>query len=94
MAKQWSPTLLLKYYFMQPQSKIRPYVGIGVTRVWFTDAKNSAFETNVLHSLTDVSTDSSWAPVFNAGLLTYAFNDQWFAGFSISPSCPSTPRPS
>ena len=84
-AKQWSPTLLLKYYFMQPQSKIRPYVGIGVTRVWFTDAKitNTGFETNVLHGPTDVSTDSSWAPVFNAGL-TYAFNEHWFAGFSIS----------
>ncbi|MGX7004676.1 OmpW/AlkL family protein [Caballeronia sp. KNU42] len=84
-AKQWSPTLLLKYYFMQPQSKIRPYVGIGVTHVSFTDAKitNTDFETNVLHGPTDVSTDSSWAPVFNAGL-TYAFTDHWFAGFSIS----------
>jgi outer membrane protein len=84
-AKQWSPTLLLKYYFMAPQSKWRPYVGIGVTRVWFSDAKitNGAFETNVLHGPTSVSTDRSWAPVFNGGL-TYAFTDHWFAGFSLS----------
>ena len=28
-AKQWSPTLLLKYYFNEAQSKFRPYLGIG-----------------------------------------------------------------
>jgi len=84
-AKQWSPTFLLKYYFLAPQSKWRPYVGIGVTRVWFSDAQitNGAFEANVLHGPTDVSTDLSWAPVFNGGL-NYNFNDHWFAGFSIS----------
>jgi outer membrane protein len=37
----------------------------------------------VLHGPTDVSTDRSWAPVFNAGL-TYAFSEHWFAGFSLS----------
>ncbi|CAB3763286.1 OmpW/AlkL family protein [Paraburkholderia solisilvae] len=84
-AKQWSPALLLKYYFLAPQSKFRPYVGIGVSRVWFTDEKitNGAFEQAVLHGPTTVTTDSSWAPVFNAGF-TYAFTEHWFAGFSIS----------
>jgi outer membrane protein len=84
-AKQWSPTLLLKYYFNAPQSKFRPYLGIGVSRVWFTDEKltNGAFEQGVLHGPTTVSTDSSWVPVFNGGF-TYAFTDHWFAGVSIS----------
>jgi len=84
-AKQWSPTLLFKYYFNQPQAKFRPYLGLGVSRVSFTDAHitNGAFEANVLHGPTTVSTDSSWEPVFNAGF-TYAFTDHWFAGFSIS----------
>jgi outer membrane protein len=84
-AKQWSPTLLLKYYFNAPQAKFRPYLGIGVSRVWFTGEKitNSAFEQGVLHGPTTVSTDSSWVPVFNGGF-TYAFTDHWFAGFSIS----------
>lgn len=84
-AKQWSPTLLLKYYFNAPQAKFRPYLGIGVSRVWFTGEKitNSAFEQNVLHGPTSVSTDSSWAPVFNAGF-TYAITDHWFAGVAIS----------
>jgi outer membrane protein len=84
-AKQWSPTLLFKYYFNQPQAKFRPYLGLGVSRVSFTDEHltNGAFEANVLHGPTTVTTDSSWEPVFNAGF-TYAFTDHWFAGFSIS----------
>lgn len=84
-AKQWSPALLLKYYFNAPQTKFRPFVAIGVSRVSFSDEKitNSAFEQNVLHGPTTVTTDSSWVPVFNAGF-TYAFTDHWFAGFSIS----------
>jgi outer membrane protein len=84
-AKQWSPTLLLKYYFNTPQSKFRPFLGIGVSRIWFTDEKitNGAFQQNVLHGPTSVSADSSWSPVFNAGF-TYAFTEHWFAGFSFS----------
>jgi len=84
-AKQWSPALLLKYYFRDAQASFRPYAGIGVTYVWFTDAQitNSTFQNNVLHGPTDVSTDRSWAPVFNAGF-TYAFTQHWFAGFSLS----------
>ncbi|WP_168795415.1 OmpW/AlkL family protein [Paraburkholderia aromaticivorans] len=84
-AKQWSPTLLFKYYFNAPTATFRPYLGIGVSRIWFTDEKitNSAFEANVLHGPTTVTTDSSWEPVFNAGF-TYAFNQHWFAGVSIS----------
>jgi len=84
-AKQWSPTLLFKYFFNEPQAKFRPYVGLGVTRTWFTDAKisNAAFEGSVLHGPTTVDTDSSWAPVFNVGAV-YNFTEHWFAGFSVS----------
>lgn len=84
-AKLWSPALLVKWNFMKPTDKFRPYVGLGVTRVWFTDAQitNTSFENNVLHGPTSVSTDRSWAPVFNAGF-NYAFNKHWFAGLSIS----------
>lgn len=84
-AKQWSPTLLLKYFFNAPQAKFRPYLGVGVSRIWFTGEKltNGAFEQNVLHGPTSVTTDSSWEPVFNAGF-TYAITDHWFAGVSVS----------
>ncbi|HEX7685701.1 MAG TPA: OmpW family outer membrane protein [Trinickia sp.] len=84
-ARLWSPALLLKWNFMAPTDKFRPYVGLGVTRVWFSDAQitNGAFEQGVLHGPTTVSTDRSWAPVFNAGF-NYSFNKHWFAGLSIS----------
>ncbi|WP_206950910.1 OmpW/AlkL family protein [Trinickia acidisoli] len=84
-AKLWSPALLVKWNFLSPADKFRPYLGVGVTRVWFTDAEitNGEFESNVLHGPTSVSTDRSWAPVFNAGF-NYSFNKHWFAGLSIS----------
>jgi outer membrane protein len=84
-ARQWSPTLLFKYYFRAPQATFRPYLGLGVSRVWFTGAKitNTAFEQDVLHGPTSVDTDSSWSPVFNAGF-TYAITQHWFAGVSVS----------
>ena len=84
-ARQWSPALVLNYYFRDPQEKLRPYVGVGVTRAWFTGASitNSAFEQGALHGPTTVSTDRSWAPVFKLGL-NYAVTQHWFAGFSLS----------
>jgi outer membrane protein len=84
-AKQWSPTLLFKYYFREPTAKFRPYVGMGVTYTWFSDAKitNGSFESGVLHGPTDVTTDRSWAPVLNAGFV-YNFTEHWFTGFSFS----------
>ncbi len=84
-AKQWSPALLFKYYFRDATASFRPYLGLGVTYVWFSDAKisNTAFEQGVLHGPTTVSTDRSWAPVFNVGF-NYAFTKHWFAGFSVS----------
>ncbi|WP_207004853.1 OmpW/AlkL family protein [Trinickia mobilis] len=83
--RQWSPALLFKWNFLSPQSKFRPYAGLGVTRVWFSDATitNGTFQANVLHGPTSVSTDRSWAPVFNLGF-NYSFTDHWFAGVSIS----------
>ncbi|CAG9261779.1 OmpW/AlkL family protein [Paraburkholderia unamae] len=84
-AKLWSPALLLKYYFNKPEAKFRPYLGIGFTYAWFTDAHitNAAFEQGVLGGPTSVSTDRSWAPVFNLGF-NYNFTKHWFAGFSLS----------
>jgi outer membrane protein len=84
-AKQWSPTLLFKYYFRDANASFRPYLGIGVSRIWFEDAQitNGTFEQQVLHGPTSVSTDSSWEPVFNAGF-NYNIDQHWFAGISLS----------
>ncbi|PXW17395.1 OmpW/AlkL family protein [Paraburkholderia caballeronis] len=84
-ARLWAPALLFKYYFNKPEAKFRPYLGLGVTYVWFSDAKitNGAFEQGALGGPTSVSTDRSWAPVINAGF-NYSFTKHWFAGFSLS----------
>jgi outer membrane protein len=83
--KQWSPALLLKYYFAQANSTVRPFLGLGVSRVWFTDGTitNSTLNT-LLGGQTSVSSiKNSWAPVFNGGLV-YNFNKHWSAALSIS----------
>lgn len=84
-AYQWSPALLLKYYFNDAKAKFRPYVGIGASYIWFTGAKitNTAFERGALGGPTSVQTSNQWAPVLNAGF-TYNFTDHWFGGLSVS----------
>ncbi|WP_179403057.1 OmpW/AlkL family protein [Burkholderia guangdongensis] len=84
-AYQWSPALLVKYYFNDANAKFRPYLGIGATYIWFTGTKitNSAFEQNVLQGPTSATASNQWAPVFNGGF-TYNFTDHWFGGLSIS----------
>ena len=83
--REWSPALLFKYFFLAPQSKFRPYVGIGVTRTSFSNAKitNGDFEARALGGPTTAEASTVWSPVFNVGA-TYAFSEHWFAGFSVS----------
>ncbi|RKP45717.1 OmpW/AlkL family protein [Pararobbsia silviterrae] len=85
--RQWSPTLLLKYYFGQATQRLRPYLGIGVSRVWFSDAQitNQSFISNVaiLNGPTTVSVENKWAAVFNGGF-TFQITDHWYAGWSLS----------
>lgn len=83
--KQWSPALILKYFFLSAQAKFRPYLGIGVTRTSFHDAKitNETFQATALGGSTTAEASTVWAPVFNVGF-TFAFSEHWFAGFSVS----------
>jgi len=61
--KQWSPALIFKYVFFEPQAKFRPYIGVGVTRTSFSDAEitNTAFEMRALGGTTTADADSSAA---------------------------------
>ena len=93
-AKEWSPALLLKYYFGKADSTFRPYVGAGVSYVWYSDVKlEPALATgaflqtpqtgSLLTGRTTADLSSSFAPVFNAGI-TYNFSKHWSANFSVS----------
>jgi outer membrane protein len=93
-AREWSPTLLLKYYFMDASSKFRPYLGAGGSYVWFSDVKLSSQMASgaflyspqtgtALTGPTSAHISSSFAPVVNGGL-SYNFNKHWSASFSVS----------
>lgn len=87
--KQWSPAVLVKYYFGAANDKFRPYVGVGVNYTWFSDAKvtNSQFSAQQLGTAntanTSVKADASWNPVFSIGA-NYAITDKWYAGAFVS----------
>ncbi len=82
--RQLSPTLLLKYYFFDASTRLRPYLGVGVSRVWFKNVRitNPALET-VLHGPTTASAKNAWSPIFNAGV-SYQWSEHWFGGLSVS----------
>ncbi len=77
--RQKNASLLLKYYFFDAQEKFRPYVGIGISRVWFD---NQTFKPDVF-TTQQISFKNKWAPVLNGGL-SYQFNKNWIGSFSIS----------
>ncbi|MEX3952920.1 OmpW family protein [Paraburkholderia sp. EG287B] len=93
-ARVWSPAILAQYHFGEPTARLRPYVGAGVTYVWFKNIElNSPIATGQflasptldakLEGPTSVSLSSSLAPIVNAGL-TYNVNSHWSVGVSVS----------
>jgi outer membrane protein len=90
-AKQWSPAVVAKYFFGNANDKFRPFVGAGVTYVWYSDAKlTPAFQNYIAMPLSasgtgtaTASLSSSFAPVASAGA-TYNLDDKWSIGFSVS----------
>lgn len=92
-AKQWSPAVLVKYHFGQPQQTFRPFLGLGVSYFWYTDVSlTDPFQQRISNlftqnqfggARTDASIDRKWAPVFNAGA-AYKLNKSWSIGGSVS----------
>ncbi len=92
-ARQWSPTLLAKYYFNDGEAMFRPYVGLGATYVWYSDVKLTPGLQGALAnrlglppsalSATTAKLDSSFTAVFNAGV-AYQFDPHWGMAFSVS----------
>ncbi|WP_109479805.1 OmpW family outer membrane protein [Paraburkholderia sp. C35] len=93
-AYEWSPTLLLKYYFNDAQAHFRPYLGAGAAYVWYSGVKLSSAMSSgaflyssttgsLLEGPTSAKLSNSFAPVINAGF-TYNFDKHWSAGVSLS----------
>lgn len=93
-AYEWSPTLLLKYYFNDAQSRFRPYVGAGGSYVWYSGVKLSSAVSSgsflysqtygtALEGTTTAKLGSSFAPVINAGF-SYNIDKHWSVDVSLS----------
>lgn len=91
-ARQWSPTILGKYYFNDGNAKFRPYVGLGATYVWYSDVKLTSGLQGAVAQIahapvssinTTAKIDSKFAPVLNAGI-AYQIDDHWGLSFSVS----------
>ncbi|HBC3850943.1 outer membrane protein OmpW [Vibrio parahaemolyticus] len=77
--KHLPPTLMVQYYFGEPQSKFRPYVGAGLNYTIFFDEGFNNKAKNV--GLTDLKLDDSLGLAANVGV-DYMINDQWFLNAS------------
>ena len=89
-ARQWSPAVLLKYYFGQANDKWRPFVGIGASYFWYSNIQLTQGFQNKAASLalagtanTTAQLTNSWAPVFNAGI-NYNMDKHWTLALSVS----------
>ncbi|MFM0093413.1 outer membrane beta-barrel protein [Paraburkholderia sediminicola] len=93
-AYEWSPTLLLKYYFNDAKSRFRPYVGAGGSYVWYSGVKLSSAVSSgsflysqtygtALEGTTTAKLSSSFAPVINAGF-AYNIDKHWSVDVSLS----------
>ncbi|QFI56020.1 OmpW family outer membrane protein [Aeromonas simiae] len=74
--KHLPPTLMAQYYFGNAQSKVRPYVGVGVNYTTFFDEKGKGALAG-----TDVSVDDSWGVAGQIGV-DMALTDRWFVNGS------------
>ncbi|AHJ01211.1 outer membrane protein OmpW [Vibrio parahaemolyticus] len=77
--KHLPPTLMVQYYFGEPQSKFRPYVGAGLNyTIFFDEGFNN---TGKAAGLSDLKLDDSFGLAANVGV-DYMINDQWFLNAS------------
>lgn len=83
-AKELTPALVGKYLFMTPADRFRPYLGLGVSYATFRSVSiNRADPVIVRLAGTSASLSSSWAPVYNAGLI-YNINERLSINASVS----------
>ncbi|WP_243977410.1 outer membrane protein OmpW [Vibrio natriegens] len=77
--KHLPPTFMVQYYFGEPQSKFRPYVGAGLNYTIFFDEGFNG--TGKRAGLSDLELDDSFGLAANVGV-DYMINDQWFLNAS------------
>ncbi len=89
-AKQWAPTVFVKYYFGDAKAKWRPFLGAGVTYVRYSDIELSQKFQQVIGAkfgspaaVTTADLSRGFSPNINAGV-SYEFADKWYANLSLT----------
>ncbi|SRR6266404_4337257 len=84
-ARWLSPALLLEYNFLSEDSKIRPYIGVGVNYTTFYARKSTAEGNAGLGGPTKLSLSASVGPAATVGL-AYAISPRWhvYGSYSIA----------
>lgn len=83
-ARELTPALVGKFLFQSPADKWRPYVGLGVTYATFRKVRINRSDPLVVQLAgTSASLSSSWAPVYNVGLI-YNINERLSINASVS----------
>jgi len=75
--KQLPPTLSLQYHF-RPQTKIRPYAGIGINFTNFFDINT----TDASNTLTSLDLEDSWGMAAQVGV-DYDIGNDWFVNLDL-----------
>lgn len=83
-AKALTPAAVAKYFFKTPADKVRPYLGLGVSYVSFRSVEANLADAEVkAFAGGGASLSSSWAPVYNAGVI-YNIDEKWSINGSVS----------
>ncbi|MBW4050486.1 MAG: outer membrane beta-barrel protein [Proteobacteria bacterium] len=84
-ARWFSPSLLLEYVFGDANSRLRPYVGVGVNYTMFFSRQSTAAGNAASGGPTSISLPSSVGPAATVGL-SYEINDRWhvYGSYSIA----------
>ena len=88
-ARWIAPSLLLEYKFLNPNSRFRPYIGVGVNYTTFYDRDSTAQGNAIGGGPTKLSLTSSVGPAGTVGL-RYNIAGNWHAIASYSVSKVST----
>ncbi len=84
-ARWIAPTLLLEYEFLSENSKLRPYIGVGVNYTTFYDRDSTAQGNAASGGPTKLSLSASVGPAATMGL-AYNISNNWhlYGSYSIS----------
>ena len=82
-ARWLSPTFLVEYVFLDPESTLRPYVGLGVNYTQFYDRQSTAAGNAVSGGPTSISLPASIGPAATVGV-TYRLSERWALHASYS----------